>query len=667
MGGATRSRSALCSHFRRWKIRSHLMEAGWSLLGFASGLLMATAYGAMVLSLQKQSLWLCVYSTLGVAAVAAFGMGLSADMRGSIMVMLPSLCSAHGRNFLLFLSTSLVLSGPLANTMENTERAAASLQCGADMAANQTRELMQKAAAPLLSALDQIREICRNAVATSTRVEKLIMSLTDAVRHVARTLRNVLHFLVDIGDVCNAKMGSPYRKCQSIFTQARADCDAQLGDFNFLCDIVSGFMRLCELARAGELFCVIPSYIAKHLREHLAEPAVSAFQRMRRQFDFNVTVAANLEADANVSRPLGKTAQDILEELTSDLRVLKKLMGPFSLAGPVLLVCSFLRAVQYRRRYLTRMSFDNIYISAQFVELDRQVTAGGGASVLPINRRESTMYITPLSLRLTSREWRVALVGGAWVLRHALAAGLLVALDFLVFWLLDQVHRQVQSDVLGQAPVTVAVQVNGSGYMADIMRDVVASFNVLQGGKVTAISTKCMLAPSEPDYAACFTLGFLLGLALLVSLIGGPVQRARRLMCAYLYPETELERLKFLRQLIMDERRAAGRALVRVRPKKQAHGEQIRRYLGALLLSVYARLPRGGAYLSDLLASSSDMCLACGRGAGSTSFVCDVPNCPGVYCRPCFCSLGKVCDACARPLTFQQYSEEEIDSSDGER
>lgn len=58
--------------------------------------------------------------------------------------------SAHGRRFLLFLFASALLSGPLANTIENTERAATSLLCGAELAANQTQEMVQRAATPLL-------------------------------------------------------------------------------------------------------------------------------------------------------------------------------------------------------------------------------------------------------------------------------------------------------------------------------------------------------------------------------------------------------------------------------------------------------------------------------------------------------------------------------------
>lgn len=66
-----------------------------------------------------------------------------------MLLALLSCVPAHGRNFLLFLCMSVLLSGPLSNTLENTERAAASLSCAAELAANQTQELMQRAATPL--------------------------------------------------------------------------------------------------------------------------------------------------------------------------------------------------------------------------------------------------------------------------------------------------------------------------------------------------------------------------------------------------------------------------------------------------------------------------------------------------------------------------------------
>lgn len=55
--------------------------------------------------------------------------------------------------------------------------------------------------------------------------------------------------------------------------------------------------------------------------------------------------------------------------------------------------------------------------------------------------------------------------------------------------------------------MAVVVQINGSGYTSDIFRDLVSSFNILQGGSITVLSRKCLLQPSEPSYITCFTLG----------------------------------------------------------------------------------------------------------------------------------------------------------------
>lgn len=55
-----------------------------------------------------------------------------------------------------------------------------------------------------------------------------------------------------------------------------------------------------------------------------------------------------------------------------------------------------------------------------------------------------------VSLWLTRRECRSVLKGVVWVTRHMLMSAVLIALDFLVFWILDQVHRQVQGGVVAR-------------------------------------------------------------------------------------------------------------------------------------------------------------------------------------------------------------------------
>lgn len=651
----------------RWRhARRHLLQSGRSLLAFGSGLFLASLHGAVGLFVQKQPLWFCVYTTQALAGATAFGMGLSASVRASVAIVLPSLLSNFGRKFLLFLFLSLLWSGPVTNTVENIERTSASLLCGAELAANQTQELLQKAGTPLLSSLDKIREIGRNALAAAGRIRAFIDTLTESARHVARTLRNVLHFLVDIGDVCNEKLGTPFRKCWALFSEARGNCDELLGEFSFLCDIVDAFRPLCHLACAGELFCAVPSYVAGHLKERLGAPVAAAFARIRRELEFNFSASVTFDVGANSSRSLQEITQDVMSEVSSRIRIFQRLGTPIAYAGLVLLMLSFVRAVQYRRKYLRDLNFDNIYITGTFEELDRRE---GGASVLPLTPREAKIYLTPFSYRLNAKEKRLVLKDVVSVFRHLVFGSLLVALDFLVFWLLDQVHHLVEEDVVARAPVLVTVAVNGSGYASDIFRDLVASFNILQQGNVTVISRKCLLVPSEPDRTTCFTLGFLLGLALLLSLTRGFVQRCRRLICAHYYPEREQGRLRHLRRQILDQRRSLGTALRSAAARFRADQGEGGAWSG--LEKLLLPLP-GGAHLWGLLTRllAPVTCLSCGEllRTEDNMAACDVPGCPGLYCRPCFHSLGNACSVCAGPAApeLEDIDGEEYDSSEEE-
>ncbi|XP_075994747.1 LOW QUALITY PROTEIN: DC-STAMP domain-containing protein 2 [Genypterus blacodes] len=665
------------------RVRGHLLEAVWSLLMFALGLLLASLYGAVALFMEGQQLWLCVYTTVGVACLTSFSMGLSAGVRAIVALMLPSTCSVKGKNFLLFLVFSALMSGPLSNTLDNMERAATSLLCGAELAANQTQQLMQRAAAPLLlrvnmdtltcrgcyflfvsaAVLEEIKQISSNVNDVVGRVRDFTDTLIDSIRHVARTLRNVRHFMVDIGDVCNEKMGSPYRKCTSLFVEALNDCrDLLPKEINALCNIVTPLRKLCVLARVPELFCLIPSYISSLIKKRLAEPAITAFRRLKEEFDFNISASVSVSVDADSSGSLQEMAQSILEDVSSEVQLLQELNKLLAFLGLVLLCWAFIRALLYRRRYLRDNNFDNIYITAQFEEMDQQLASGGGASVLPIRRREAMTYITPCSLFQTFREKRKVVQGLVSVLRHMVTGALLVAVDFLVYWMLDQVHHQLRGDVIARAPLQLMVEVNGSGYMSDIFRDMLSAFNVLQGGNITVISKKCLLEPSEPNYTTCFMLGCVYGLSLLVCVAGGFIQRCRSLICAAFHPQRQMERIQFLHKKIQVERKTQNRAL----RSSAAHRRADRP--GAATCLSRLRVP-GGAFLAGLLNLSSVTCLTCGervRQGGHNTVTCVVPQCRALYCRPCFQSLGNICTVCMRPLTFQEDSEEELDSSDDE-
>ncbi|XP_029115911.1 DC-STAMP domain-containing protein 2 [Scleropages formosus] len=640
-------------------------EAARSLGAFMFGLFLASLYGGTALFVQNYSLRFSLVTTILLAAFCAFGMGLSLRLRSTVLLMLPMLCSKSGKNFLLFLIFSLVVQGPLANTLKNFDRAAASMACGAELTMNQTQQLMNRAVAPVLSVLSKMKQITRNAYSLSGRVETFMSSLTQSVRHVARVLRNVLYFMVNIGEVCNNQLGTPYQKCSRVFTDAYNNCKELLNIFAPLCDIVDVFRPLCDLAKVLQVFCIIPSYIADQIKAKIAEPTITAFEKMREEFEFNISASVHADVQLNSSHSIQEISQQIMNEVTMEVSHVQEMLGLLSYVSLFLLLLMYLQAVLYKEKFLNQDDFDNIYITDQLVEMDLKRCRQGRISLLPLNEKEAITYICPCSLYLTDKERQATALSGLSILRHIAVGGLVVALDLVVFWMFDIVYYLVQGDIVARAPLSVVVQVNGSGYALDIFKDLLSSFDILQKSNITVISKKCVMKPFEPDYILYMFIGLLYGLSLFIAVAGSYIMRFRRFVCASYYPEREKERICVLYNHILIQRESLRKALLKSVARRRADWEQ-----SSPLRALTICLPEGSRIARFFIASGVS-CMACGLAAESKDspniFTCSTPHCTGLYCLPCYKSIGSVCAVCMGPLAFQEDAEEEIDSSDDQQ
>ncbi|XP_058602504.1 DC-STAMP domain-containing protein 2 isoform X2 [Onychostoma macrolepis] len=586
-----------------------------SLAGFTLGLFLASVYGMTALYIQNHNLWFCIITTGLLAACAGFGSGLSDRVRTNVMLMFPMLCSIRGKNFLLFLICTLVIQGPVSNTMENVERAADSVICGAELAMNQTRQLLQRATNPLLPALSKIKQIARNAHSMAGRAQNFIRTLTESVRHVARTLRNVLHFLANIGDVCNDNLGLPYQKCTRLFDEARENCMELLSVFSFLCHLLDGFQPLCGLARGASLW---DSCSASY--HHIL------LTTLRLLWLF---------------QPL----QPLIE--------LKRSLNSTFLPLPTL-TCFWTTVSPYRM--LLRRSWRRCQRS----------WASSRSSSFCWHTWVSSCFYSCISssLYLTVRERR-AIAGRMLSLFRCMVMTVIpIAVDFMVFWVFELVHHQAQGEIVTKAPVVVAVNVNGSGYASDIFRDIAASFDILQKGNITVLSKKCLMKPLEPDYMRYLLIGLLYGFTLFIVVAGGYVKRLQRLVCARYHPEREKKRIQYLHRHILTQRGSLGKALLRAVQRNRIDQQH-----DGIIQTLAKHLP-GGAIIARLLDIGKESCVACGkvlktRGHDDEVHICPTPRCTGHYCSLCFRLMGKLCAICMAPLTF--HEDQELDSSDEEQ
>nr|XP_004667142.3 DC-STAMP domain-containing protein 2 [Jaculus jaculus] len=633
--------------------------------GFALGLALATAYGFLELVVEGHSPWGCLVTTVTLAAFLSLGMGFSRQVRATVLLLLPQLFSRHGRMLLLLAAFGLVLQGPCANTLRNFTRASEAVACGAELALNQTAEMLERARQPLVSALNKIKAIAQRAKVVADRVRKFFRSIMDGVKHVARALRNVWYWLIHIGDVCNSELGNPYTKCARVFDNAKDNCMRVAPRVHHLCYVLMPFkLVLCGLASLVQVFCVIPKYIQPFLRKTIGTPIINLIDRVRQEFEFNMTATYHFSVDLNASRSLSQVAVDLREAVSMKLHSVREVLALVGYTTPLLLTLLYLQALCYRYCYLNWDDFDNIYITSRFLRMEAVRSLAGLPTVLPLRPHEARTYIQPGSIFLSEWEQIFYVLETFNLARHLLVVLLLVFLDYAVFWVLDLARYHLQGEIVARSPVLVSISVEGTGYSGNIYRDLVSAFDILQQGNVSVLSRRCRLRPSEPDSTGYVAIGTMYGLCFFVTLFGNYISRLRRVICASYYPSREQERIAYLYNTLLSRRAGLLAALKRsVRRRAADQGQP------SVVQALAIRCPCLSPWLKPFWQHQA-YCLGCGqpedRAYMENLVPCSTPGCPGLYCRTCFRLLGNSCSLCASPLSVQGDLDPELDSSDEE-
>ncbi|NWI06319.1 DCST2 protein, partial [Tichodroma muraria] len=526
-----------------------------SLGGLTLGLALASIYGALVLLVQGHNIWYCLSITVILGAGMGLGMAFSMKTRMIVLLALPHFFTREGKMLIMMMALCLTVQGPGTNLLHNVSQVAKALSCGAELAQNQTAERLQRAKEPLLNLQNKIKDIGQNAKVVCDRVRKFVRSIMDSIRHVARALRNVWLWLARAGNICNRELGSPRSSCFRYMDKAKDRCERALPLLFHICYVVHSFKVLCDVISAlSVMFCTIPQYIQTFIRINVAAPLTDALNRVRAEFEFNISVVHHFSVNLNASKSLGEVSADMMEAVQQHMEPYHRALELFSYISILAILFLCYHAVRYRRRYLRDDTFDNIYITRRFVELDLRCAEQGRPTVLPLSALERGRYIPPGALWLSKRERRQYGLQLFGFLRHMLLGLSIILADYSIFWLLGLFRHQLSAEIIARAPSTMNISVNGTGYTSEIFQDLVSAFNALQEGKVSVLSQVCLIEPVEPDHSTYITIGILYGIWLFIAVFGSYMARLRRAVCAAYYPSREQERLAFLHNIIRARR-----------------------------------------------------------------------------------------------------------------
>ncbi|NXP51917.1 DCST2 protein, partial [Heliornis fulica] len=445
--------------------------------GFILGMALASLYGLLALLAQGHNVWYCMVTTIVLGMGLGLGMAFSSRVRLTVLLSLPHMFTREGKTLLLLLALSVALQGPCSNILRNFSGIAESVSCGAELALNQTAERLERSKEPLLNALTRIKDLAQKAKVVGDHVRKLLRSIMDSVSHVARALHNVWLWLASVGNLCNKELGSPRRRCLKLFDEAQQNCERTLSSLFFLCYTIITFKGLCGLANIPLIFCIVPQYVQSFIRRTTTVPLKNALDRVRREFEFNISVVHRFDVNLNASKSLRDVSLDIMNNVYLSLEPTFRFLSLFTHVSFFVMLYMYIMAMRYLYRYLRHNTFDNIYITQRFVNLDLQRAKQGKPTVLPLQAGERDRYVPPTALWMSKKEQQEYLLQLVKILRHILVGMCLILADYGLYWLCRFIWHQMRAEIIVRTPAMLRVTVNGTGYSSDIFRDLMVAFN----------------------------------------------------------------------------------------------------------------------------------------------------------------------------------------------
>ncbi|XP_039377074.1 dendritic cell-specific transmembrane protein [Mauremys reevesii] len=196
------------------------------------------------------------------------------------------------------------------------------------------------------------------------------------------------------------------------------------------------------------------------------------------------------------------------------------------------------------------VKFKNIYITKQFIEFDEHQKQQQKPCVLPLNKKERKKYVIGPSLCLTHKERKS--IGRVLipVFTNPCIWVLFSAVDYLLYWLILSVSKNLQALPELEVNLKVKYQKNENMFI----------FNKGER-KTTNVSFNSSLFKHEclpkPDFSLSSTwlqLGCIIFCLIIFALFSTSLTKLKILVSTSFYPNIEMERIRYLHKKILRKR-----------------------------------------------------------------------------------------------------------------
>ena len=376
---------------------------------------------------------------------------------------------------------------------------------------------------------------------------------------------------------------------------------------------------------------------AKEIRKQLA--------KVQNFFQFELKQDFGISGDLNVSKNASTVVAEIQADVISRVQWFLNFITSVNNILVLTLLFLFISSLLYINNFRTKDHFDNIYITEEFKKMDETCKKKQQEFVLPLTPTEAIFHIDVTTRMLSIIE--LGSVHGEFkaIFYHLLIAILVIAFDYLLYYILVLVERYGDVALTIDGINAVDVNIQGNGIFSELLRTVVDSLSLNDTFSVDLNFTLCLPNPSRPQTSYIPALAILYGVAVMFAILNAYAMRLRRAIAASFYPEQEETRIHYLHEKLIYGRMTFVhwmRDLVLMNFKKG----QVRERMSFRAMLVY-KFPALAKYC-DTCMPAPKSCLSCDRSGrrGMVFQKCTNETCNAIYCEDCFKAMKKYCLVC---------------------
>ena len=409
-----------------------------------------------------------------------------------------------------------------------------------------------------------------------------------------------------------------------------------------ICSILGKVDVVCDVVDIPAYLCKAISFASNQL-SNAAQADLTEFNKLKKEFIFGFNSSFNIENNVNASKTASQIVSEVLTDISGRVSGITTISGIISQALGATILFLFLKAVIYMTRYMKQDFYDNIYISPEFIAYDEKCKRNQRESVLPLKFKEHAKYIITSLPFPTVRELSLAVTGLATFFTHFGIAVVVIGFDYALYYLLVLIASFGQIAVLSSSVSSLNITVEGSGFLANFLRDFISKLDLNVNMTVEFNVTDCLPNPSRPSESNIPVFSVLYGGVLFLVFVQMYSLRIRRVITSHFYPDREEERCRLLHELIRHRRKTLF-TWVRQRLHIRHHDVDNRVDIRGLL--EYSSFGIFCKPLLDACLPRKATCISCEEAAnGNLSFM-KCKQCKSLYCKNCFEVFQNNCLLC---------------------